>query len=152
MNLRRLLAAVGLGAGPDPNVELLSKADATRLFGLSKDQWLQEVRQIAASGGARETPGDRIPGVSTITPEGDLLTVRLDYSEGDNRPAFIQVVVGYAPARAALFNDGTLRSLVDAATREMEPEFMVMGDARRIEGGLAFFFEILRSRAAGAKQ
>jgi hypothetical protein len=134
--------------GAAAEIEILSKEDATRLFRLSRPQWLQEIRTAVAAGGVTETGGDpRIPGMSTTTPEGDLLTVRLDYSQGDRKPVFIQVVVGYRPPRAALlFPKGDLTEVIDAAKRQMAPEFQVIGSSERIEGGLGLFFTIIEAK------
>ncbi len=150
-----LLAAMSDSASAEQlattETELLSKADAVRLFSLTKDQWLQEVRRAVARGAAIQTPGyPSLVGMSTTTAEGDLLTVSLDYSQGDARPAFGQVVVGYRPPRVARFDEATVRKILEAAKRQMAPEFDVMGNAERIEGGLAFFFMITRSGAEGA--
>jgi len=84
--------------------------------------------------------------MSTTTTDGDLLTVRLDYSKGDRKPVFIQVVVGYRPHRATQFSGGDLSELIAAAQRQMAPEFEVIGNAERIEGGLAIFFSIIETR------
>lgn len=97
-----------------------------------------------ATGAASQTPGDsRLVGMSTTTAEGDLLTVRLDYSQGGAKPAFIRVVVGYRPPRAIRLDDRTTPNLLAAAQRQMAPEFDVIGSAERIEGGLGLFFTIL---------
>ena len=129
-------------------IEILSKVDALRLFGLTKEQWLQNVRDAVAAGAATETDRQpsRMPGMSTTTSEGGLLTVRLDYSNGDRRPVFIQVAVGYRPNRAARFTDQTLRDLIAAAQLQMAPEFEVQGNAERIEGGVGIFFHIIDRR------
>jgi hypothetical protein len=128
----------------DAEIEILSKADAIRLFALTKDQWLGQIRTAVAAGAATQTGGDRrIPGMSTTTPEGDLLTIRLDYSKGDAKPVFIQVVIGYRPPRAKLFNDRDMPEFFAAVQRQMAPEFEVVGSAERIEGGLGIFFSIL---------
>jgi hypothetical protein len=127
-----------------PDIELLSKADAIRLFKLTKPQWLEEIRTAAASGQATATGGDpQMPGMSTTTPDGDLLTVRMDYSKGDREPDFIQVVSAYRPPRAELFTDRAVKDVLAEARRQMAPEFQVVSSADRIEGGLAFFFHIL---------
>ena len=147
----RLLLAVVLGTGAassfaqsQPDTELLSKADAVRLFKLTKPQWLQEIRTTIAGGQATATGGDpQMPGMSTTTPDGDLLTVRLDYSKGDRKPTFIQVVSAYRPPRAKLFTEKAVKDVLAEAQRQMAPEFEVVGSADRIEGGLAFFFHIL---------
>ena len=157
--LRRLfviLAGVAAALGHSPSaaqqneatIEILSKADALRLFGLTKEQWLKNVRDAVAAGAATQTDRQPSPmvGMSTTTPEGDLLTVLLDYSNGDRRPVFIQVVVGYRPNRAALFTDQMLRDAIAAAQRQMAPEFEVHGNAERIEGGVGVFFSILDRR------
>jgi hypothetical protein len=134
-----------VGAQQPGEIEILSKADATRLFGLTKTQWTQEVRRAVVTGAARQTPGgdQHLVGMFTATPEGDLLTVRLDYSQGDKRPGFIQVVVGYKPDRATQFDGQNLDDLIAGSQRQMAPEFDVIGKAERIEGGLALFFTIL---------
>ncbi len=143
---RRLLAAIGLSS---PHIELLSKADAIRLFGLTKEQWLQEVQRTVASGAAVRAPGDsNIVGMSTRTAEGDLLTVRVDYSKVDNRPDFIQVVIGYEPQRAALFTDQSLAQMIGEVKSQMAPECVVIAHADRIGGGLGVLFTIMRSWTA----
>lgn len=158
--LRRLLAAVlgvmaavgGQGSTSAQHrtpveLEILSKADALRLFGLTKQQWLQEVRAAVAAGSAMQTPTTSpFIGMSHRTPDGDLLTVRLDYSQGDARPSFIQVVVGYPPARAGIVTDRALQDAIAAAQRQMAPEFEVIGNADRIGGGVGLFFMILDRR------
>lgn len=148
-SLRRLLAALGLLAASNcqagaAEIEILSKADAVRLFGLTKDQWLQEVGRAVASGVAQRTPGDqRFTGMATTTAKGDIVTIRLDYSKGDERPSFIQVILGYRSHRARLFNDRDFPDLLAAAQRQMAPEFDVIGNAERLEGGLGVFLTIL---------
>jgi hypothetical protein len=122
-------------------VEILSKADATRLFRLTKPQWISEIRTAVASG-AHRLEHAVMPGMTTTTPEGDLLTVRLDYSKGEDKPFFIQVSVGYRAKRAALFTDQMLRDVVAGAERQMAPEFEIHGDFQRFEGGVGVFFHI----------
>jgi len=131
-------------------IEILSKADALRLFGLTKEQWLRNVRDAVATGGATQTYRHPSPmvGMAMTTPEGDLLTVNLDYSKGDSRPVFIQVIVGYRPDRAARFTDQMVLDAIAAAQRQMAPEFEVHGNSERIEGGLGIFFAILDRREA----
>lgn len=132
-----------------PNeIEILSKADALRLFGLTKDEWRRNVRDAVAVGAATQTYREPSPmlGMATTTPEGDLLTVNLDYSKGESRPVFIQVIVGYKPHRAARITDQMVRDSVAAVQRQMAPEFEVHGNAERIESGLGVFFAILDRR------
>jgi len=148
-----LAALLGTGAGygtisaqGKSEIELVSKADAIRLFKLTKQQWLQEIRAAVSSGQAVATGGDpQIPGMSTTTPEGDILVVRVDYSKDDRKPLFIQVMVGYRQHRAKLFTDGNVKDAIVAAQRQMAPEFEVVANADRIEGGLAFFIQILEA-------
>lgn len=136
--------------------EILSKDDAIRLFGLTREQWISNVRGAVATGAARETHRQPSPmvGMMTTNSEGDLLTVNLDYSQGDSQPAFIQVIVGYRANRAARFTDQMVRDAIAGAKRQMAPEFDVHGDSERIEGGLGIFFEILdrRESMASAKE
>jgi hypothetical protein len=148
----RLLLAVLLGTGASYStgaaqgkvgLELLSKADAIRLFGLTKQQWLREIRAAVAAGQAKDMSADQqMPGMATQTADGDILTVRVDYSKTDSKPLFIQVVVGYRPPRAKMFTDSAVKDLIAEAQRQLEPEFEVTADAERIQGGLAFFFHI----------
>lgn len=84
-----------------------------------------------------------MPGMSTTTSDGDLLTVRMDYSKGDRKPNVIQVTSGYRSARAKLFSDRAVKDLLAEAQRQMAPEFEVVGSADRIEGDLALFFHIM---------
>lgn len=157
--LRRLLAAVtGLvavlnlsatgGTQPAGELEILSKADAIRLFGLSKSEWLQEVRSAVAAGSAVQTADQSPPiiGMTTTTTEGDLLTVRLDYSGGNRKPRFIQVAVGYRRKTAGKLTDGQIREAIAAAQRQMAPEFEVQGNADRVQDGVGVFFIIVDKR------
>ena len=129
------------------HLAIFQGVDLLRLFGFTKAQWRQEVRRAVTSGAATEIRGDpHLVGMSTTTAEGELLTVRLDYSKGEERPSVIQVVVGYRPNRARLFDDRTLPDLIPAAQRKMAPEFDVIGSAERIEGGVGVFFIILDKR------
>ena len=141
----RLLVATLLGTETGkPDIELLSKADAIRLFTLTKPQWLQEIHIAVAGGQATATGGaPQMPGMSSTTPDGDLLTVRMDYSRGDRKPTFIQVVSGYSPPRAKLFSDRAVKDVLAEAQRQMAPEFEVIGSADRTEGGLALFVHIM---------
>ena len=135
------------GAGAGREIEILSKADTIRLFGLTKQQWLAEVKAAAAAGAATTTGGDpRSPGFSTRTPEGDLLTVRIDYSKGDDKPAFIQVVVAYPPRRRPPLTAQMLTGAVEATQRQMAPEFYVYGSVDQIGGGVGVFFHIFDQR------
>jgi hypothetical protein len=140
-----LLLVASVAVGRAGEIEILSKADAVRGFGLTRTQWAQEVQRAVATGAAHQTPGgdQHLLGMFTTTAEGDLLTVRLDYSQGDKRPGFIQVVVGYKPDRATQFDGQNLDDLIAGSQRQMAPEFDVIGKAEQIEGGLALFFTIL---------
>ncbi len=156
---RRLVAAIitfvtALGLTPSSaqqgsgaESEILSKADAIRLFGLTKQQWVENVKAAVAAGAARATGGDPIiPGMTTTTADGDLLTVRLDYSKGDSKPIFIQVAVGYRPNRKPRLTAQMLTGVVAAAQRQMAPEFQVHGSVDEIEGGVGVIFMILDQR------
>jgi hypothetical protein len=127
-------------------LEILSKVDAIRLFGLTRSEWLQNVRSAVAAGSAMQT-GDAIGiGMTMQTKDGDLLTVRPDYSNGDGKPAFILVSVGYRAGRANRLTEQGLRDAIAAAKRQMAPEFDVHGDIERVAGGVALFFTILDQR------
>jgi hypothetical protein len=155
----RLVAAIvafvsALGLAPShaqqrtsPNNEILSKADAIRLFGLTKQQWFENVKAAVAAGAVSATDRQSLaPGMTTRTPEGDFLTVRVDYSKGDRKPTFIQVVVAYPPNRRPRMTAEMLTGVIEAAQRQMAPEFYIHGSVDPIEGGVAVFFHISDQR------
>jgi hypothetical protein len=151
--LRRLFSIVGLailacpasGAPQSrPEVEILSKSDTILLFRLTKQQWLNEIKSGVARG-AKRLEDPLMPGMATQTPEGDFLSVRLDYSKGEKKPFFIQVAIGYRANRAALFTDQMLRDVVAGAAKQMAPEFELDGDFELFPGGADVFFDISES-------
>lgn len=157
--VRRLVAAIvafvsALGLAPghaqqrtNSKSEILSKADAIRLFGLTKQQWLDNVKAAVAAGAISATDRESLaPGMMTRTPEGDFLTVRVDYSKSDSKPTFIQVVVAYPPNRRPRITAEMLTGVVEAAQRQMAPEFNVHGSVEPIEGGVGIFFHIMDQR------
>ena len=76
------------------------------------------------------------------TPEGYVIT-QPDYSRGNSRPAFLQVIVAYPPGGAIPpFTDEHAAEAIAHAQKQMAPEFDVTGNMERVQGGLAFFFII----------
>jgi hypothetical protein len=130
------------------DIQILSKADALQLFAMSKQQWLQNVAGVVGAGlGTRSGDGT---GLSIKTPVGYVIT-RPDYSRGNSRPAFLQVTVAYPPAGPIpSFTDAMANELIVKTQQQMAPEFDVLGNMERVQGGLAFFF-IISERQAGPK-
>lgn len=126
---------------------ILSKDDARVMFSMSKDQWLANVQQAVTTGvaNAMGTPETGL-GMATSTPGGDLLIVRPNYGENDQKPDFIQVTVGYREPRATLLTDSVLEDAIQAARAQMEPEYDVIGTVERLPGGVSVFFIITEER------
>lgn len=142
----------GLSAAQQPRAErdsdILSKADAIRLFSLTKQQWLDNIKAAVASKAATAVPGDpRMPKMAMSTSPHEFLIVGVDYSKGDGKPAFIQVVVGYRPTRRPPMTAAMLSGVIAEAQRQMAPEFHVFGNVEDIEGGVGVFFTILDQRS-----
>ena len=139
------LGSAGTARGAES--ELLSKADAVRLFDMTKQQWVENVKTGVASGVARAIGSDPMPGMAMVTDEGDQFTVGVDYSQGDSKPVFIQITVGYRPERRPQVTSAMLKGVVSEAQRQMAPEFRVIGRVEAIEGGgVGVFFQILDQR------
>ena len=123
--------------------EILSKDDAKATFAMSQQQWNENLRQLVAAGAAVHTGTESSGfGMATNTPEGYILMVKPDYSRGPRRPAFVQVTVGYRPPVPSFLTDQHLSSLIADAKTQLAPEFFVIGNFERIQGGLAVFFTI----------
>lgn len=85
--------------------------------------------------------------MSILTPHG-LVTTRLDFSQGDGRPTFVQVAVAYPPGqRQPALTEALAKEMMADVKRQMAPEFEVMGEIERIHGGLALFFIITETTA-----
>ena len=132
-----LTAALAQGGMPD--LEILSKNDARSIFAMTRSEWTENVRQAVMAGAATAT-GIPESGatMATTTPTGYLF-VKPDYSD-EGRPHFIQVTVGYRSPTAELLSDAMLNDVIDHATRQMDPEYEVIGRVERLEGGAAIFF------------
>jgi hypothetical protein len=146
------VSALGFAAGhaqqrTNPKIEILSKADAVRLFGMTKQQWLDNVNGAVAARAAIRPPGDpRMPKMAMTTPEGDILITGVDYSKGDLKPAFIQVTVAYRATRRPRITAETLAGVIEEAQRQMAPEFEIHGSVDPMEGGVGVFFHIFDRR------
>jgi hypothetical protein len=157
--LAALLGVAGAGAaaadGPGtegPGVEMLSKADAFKIFSMSREQWERNINTLVASGVAERTYPSvaGLVGVLMNAPEGIVIT-RLDYSGGDARPGFVQMAFTVPPAWVPLFSEDVAQRTVADIKRQLAPEFEVQGGVTRLRGGPAFLF-IIRERAGARKQ
>ncbi len=136
-----LLSVGGVLAQGSTMVEILSKDDARQVFAMSRDEWLENVRQAAAAGVAKAT-GSTDTGVTMtmLTSSTSQLMVRPDYSGAGRTPDFVQVTVAYSPPIPRELTDKALSEAIVAAKVQMAPEFDVMGNVERIGGGVAIFF------------
>jgi hypothetical protein len=127
------------------DTELVSKADAVRLFAMSRQQWEENVAAAVAARLATRAESSGFTGMTMRTDTG-FLSTRLDYSNGDQKPTTIQLAIGYRPEHAWLFTDERARSVIAEVERQMAPEFEVIGDANRPMGGWMFNFFIIKKK------
>jgi hypothetical protein len=148
-----VLALVAAGAGDrvgaEPSdIEILSKADAIQLFGMSRRQWEQNVLGAIITGSATATPSSNtgMMGMTIRAPHG-LVSTRLDYARGDARPAAVHVVVTHTPSQyPGPLTDELARELIATAQRQLAPEFDLTGEMERIQGAVVFFYTITERR------
>ncbi len=72
----------------------------------------------------------------------DLLLVTPNYDEDGRKPEFIQVVVGYRDPTAQHLSDAALKEAIETAREQMAPEYDMIGDSERLEGGVSVWFII----------
>ena len=65
-------------------VKILSKDKALRLFTYTRSRWLDQVRLLVSAGDAQRLDDAVTPGLVMITPDHDILSVRVDYSKGES--------------------------------------------------------------------
>ena len=110
---------------------------------MTRAQWVVNVREavIAGAATAMGTPETGLS-MAMSRPTGELM-VRLDFSAQALRPDFIQVTVGYHYPTAAALTDAALNDAIQAAKRQMAPEYEVIGNVERITGGAIVLFIIV---------
>ncbi len=129
-----------------PDIEILSKDDARAMFAMTRAQWVEYVRRAIVAGVAKAMGSPETGlAIATTTPAAQLI-VRPDFSGEGQKPDFIQVTVGYRYPRSALLTDSALNDAIQASKRQMEPEYEVIGDVERIQGGVAIFFIITEKK------
>jgi hypothetical protein len=130
-------------AAQTTEIEMLTKADALRIFSMSRQQWDGNISVLVAKGTATRTypEASGLVGMLMQTPETTVIT-RLDYSKGDARPAFAQMAFTLPPSWSSLFNDEATRKTIDQIKRELAPEFEVQGHMNQFRSGPTFFFII----------
>lgn len=142
-----VLSATTKGAAQagSAKIEILSKADAREVFAMSKTQWNENVR-LAVGLGISGQVGRPETGLGMVTrTEAGLLLVVPDYSSNDERPDFIQLSIGYDRPPYVYLTDLELESAIQEATKQMRPDFEVVGGFERIEGGINVWFAIMES-------
>jgi hypothetical protein len=149
------LAVAGAGdhvrAQPS-DIEILSKADAIQLFGMSRRQWEKNVEGAVRAGAVTATPPSTtgMVGMTIRTADG-LVSTRLDYSRGDARPTSIHVVVTHLPHQhRGVFTDALAQELIATARAQLAPEFELTGDMERVQGSVVFLYIITEKLVPGA--
>jgi hypothetical protein len=133
------LPGPALAEKPQPTaIELVSKRDARKLFATPRHQWKENVRRAAASGMAvpLRQAGSRSVGMS-VRAAGGAVSTLLRYDAGDARPTAVMFVMWYDSPDAQNLTDAFARRIVATVTRQMAPEFHVMGETDRLETGVA---------------
>lgn len=120
---------------------ILSKKDAALMFALKRAEWNRNV-EAAYKAGFAKAMGVEESGYGMVTPNPyGFMIVSPDYSSADF-PDFIQVTVAYRPPHAQKITDAALEETIQKAKSELAPEYEVIGDINRLEGGVGIFFII----------
>ena len=137
-----VLILLASGASAQPDIEILSKADAAQVFALSKTQWRENLVAVVKAGiGFRE--GDAL---TLNAPKGVVTTLPI-YSQSDARPSRLEITVVMERKDVTRFDDTTVRNMMQHVRRQMEPEYVATGRAERIEdGGMRFFYTVSENR------
>jgi len=148
MNLWKLVVSTfgfGQPAADAQEIELLSKKDAQAVFAMTRANWISNVENSVAAGKA-EAMGTPASGLAmVITTVQARLIVKPDYTSNEQRPDFVQVTVAYLdPKVSAVMKDAMLRSAIEAAEKQLAPEFSVIGNFEKIQGRSVIFFLIHR--------
>jgi hypothetical protein len=148
------LAWAAPAAAQTTEIEMLSKADALRIFSMSRQQWDGNISLLVAGGTAMRTypEASGLVGMLMQTPETTVIT-RLDYSKGDAKPALAQMAFTLPADWSSLFTDAAAETTIAAIQRQLAPEFDVHGRMQRLRSGPTFFFIITeRSRPEAVKR
>jgi len=140
-------------AAQKTDFEIMSKADAIMLFKMPRQQWQQNVASAVAAGKATATGfQSNIIGMRIAAPPDPYgcgkgwITTRLDYRNGDARPAAVEVDVAWPPGEGPSLADSLAKEAIATVERQMAPEFEVIGNFERLAGGQAFFFIITETK------
>lgn len=131
-----LLASV---ASAQRDIEILSKEDTRQVFGLTKQQWRENLVAVVKAGlGTRL--GDAL---TSKVPKGIVTTLPI-YSQTDARPSRLEVTVVMEREDVTRFDDATVVDMMmQYVRRQMEPEYVATVRAERIEGGgMRFFYTV----------
>jgi hypothetical protein len=125
-------------ATAQPDTDLLSKADAAHLFGMTQRRWQANVIEVVRAG-AGTGVGDAM---TVKTPDGSVTTL-LVYAQSPARPSRLEITVAMDAAYTAGFTEAMVADLMAEARRQMAPEYAVDGGATRAAGGgMQFFFVV----------
>ena len=121
-----------------PQLEILSKSDATAMFALSKDAWNKNVFLAASLGIGKpiESPDGTFK-MGTRHGDGIFMLVKPNYGADHSKPEFIQVSVYYPSDHSDIINDETtLKELETHTQRQMQPEYDVIIIPEEFSDGL----------------
>ena len=135
---------------PSQEDAILSKLDARSVFSMSRAQWNENVRRAVIAGKAKGIArGSDETGLAmaSATSAGELV-VMPNFSGEGLKPDFITVVVGYRDPMYSLPSDSVLNDAIEASKRQMEPEYIVIGNIGRGEGWVTISFSIMETAEA----
>jgi hypothetical protein len=136
-----LILLVGVSpAQAQRDIEILSKADAAQVFGMTQRQWQDNLDAVVRAG-----VGVRTGNALTVkTPDGVVTTLPV-YSRMDARPSRLEVTVVMDATRTAHMTDARVMDLIRHVRTDMQPEYSADVRAERIaSGGITFYFAVSR--------
>lgn len=119
-----------------PIKPLVSKEDAQKMFGMSKQLWNQNVLGAAQLGVAQKHRGQNgTLGIMIQSSRGWRMRVTPAYDDTDRAPTRIHLAVVYPSTIEAALSDDVLRQALHEVNRELAPEYaMRMAHQRRGNG------------------
>ena len=125
------------------DMELISKRDAISVFAMSKARWISNVQTSVAAGQAQAvgTAATGL-GMATVTPDSYMI-VQPDYLAGDGRPSVVHITIAYRdPKVSTVMKGAALNSAIEAARKQLAPEFDLLANSEQVQGRLVIHFFI----------
>lgn len=124
------------------DIEFLSKHDTRAIFAMTHGQWGDYVHRAVKAGMAKAM-GSATSGLAMGMKTGSgSLVIRPDYRSGEDKPLFIQVTVAYRSPKAETLTESALTGAIDAAQKELAPEYRVAGKVEKFRAGVAIVYVI----------